>query len=338
LALDSAGLPYGLFTTRAGDARPSNDGMGDDRRLYYCRYDGKQWAYHEVAKMGKRLFRSEQDYTGLGALVPGDPNTLYISTTFDPATQAETRFHEIYKGVTSDRGEHWQWTALTRDSSVDNLRPIIPQWDGNNLALLWFRGRMVRSQAYDAAIVGIVERLGQTAEKVRYVDANAKNTSLILDSGPAAGDAKSGALADSKQWQEQAGVGNEGGVLVVKGPESDDTALLKTQLSSLQNGAYDVFVYFWGKAGEDRRISAGLSPETTRPFRQVNCQAAEADQFVSGQAVSVSGEGATLYRAYLGRAQVKAGENLTAFVRGESAGESPMWYDGIGYARVVDKP
>ena len=26
----------------------------------------------------------EQDYTGNGALVPGDPNTVYISTQYDP--------------------------------------------------------------------------------------------------------------------------------------------------------------------------------------------------------------------------------------------------------------
>jgi enterochelin esterase-like enzyme/lysophospholipase L1-like esterase len=169
LALDSHGMPYALFTTRAGDATPSADGEGDDRRLYYARYDGKAWNTYEVAKMGKRLFDSEQDYTGLGALVPGDPHTIFVSTTIHPVTQSETPFHEIYKGTTNDGGKSWDWKPITENSTVDNLRPIVPAWDDDNLAVLWFRGRMSTSQAYESSIVGIMERTpnANVAESVK---------------------------------------------------------------------------------------------------------------------------------------------------------------------------
>lgn len=169
IALDSEGLPYALFTTRAGDAVPSRNGEGDDRRLYYARFDGEKWSYHEVAKMGKRLFGPEQDYTGLGALVPGDPNTLFISTTINPTTGQDTPFHEIYQGRTQDNGATWQWTTITSGSTVDNLRPIVPAWDDSHRAVLWFRGLMYRSQAYESSIVGILQRDDESVGKVNYV-------------------------------------------------------------------------------------------------------------------------------------------------------------------------
>ena len=338
IALDAAGLPYALFTTRAGDARPSADGTGDDRRLYYARYDGKKWAYHEVAKMGRRLFRSEQDYTGLGALVPGDPNTIYISTPIHPGTQAETPHHEIYKGVTNNGGQHWDWVAITQESSVDNLRPIVPQWEGNNLALLWFRGRMFRSQAYDFAVVGIVNRQGQSVEKVRYVDANAKNTILANEPQAASSAQNADAAENSARWQERSGIGNNGNVWAAPASGTDGTNVLKTQLADLKNGTYELFVYFWGKTGEDTRVAAGLSAETMLSFRQVHCQIAEPSQFLADQNVSITGDANTLYRAYVGRVRIKDGESVSVFVRGDnaSAGESQTLYDGIGYARVVE--
>lgn len=176
LALDSEGQPFALFTTRAGDAVPSPDGIGDDRRLYYARYNGEKWHCHEVAKMGRRLFRSEQDYTGLGALVPGDPNTVFVSSTINPATQAETPFHEIYRGQTDDAGRNWRWTAITAGSTVDNLRPIVPQGDLDHPTVLWFRGLMYKSQAYDAAIVGVIDSKDGSIGPIHYVAANDENT------------------------------------------------------------------------------------------------------------------------------------------------------------------
>ena len=50
----------------------------------------------------------------------------------------------------------FQWTPITWNSSRDNLRPIVPAWDGNNMVLLWFRGTYQTAQIYAEEVVGIV--------------------------------------------------------------------------------------------------------------------------------------------------------------------------------------
>ena len=51
-------------------------------------------------KAGKKLYDSEQDYTGLSALDSDDPRTIYVSTFFDPrddTTMSTNR--EIWRGT-----------------------------------------------------------------------------------------------------------------------------------------------------------------------------------------------------------------------------------------------
>jgi hypothetical protein len=156
LHIDKDGNPFTVVSARANDEPDST--KFDDHRFFYCRHDGSKWNVHYLAKAGPLLFQSEQDYTGLVALHPNDPNTLYISSTVDPRSDSNTPKHEIYKGVTTDGGASWKWEPLTQNSSVDNLRPIIPIWDADNTAVMWFRGTMTRSQHYDMAIVGVIRR------------------------------------------------------------------------------------------------------------------------------------------------------------------------------------
>jgi hypothetical protein len=66
--------------------------------------------------------------------------------------------HEIFQGVTCDNGLTFTWTPITWNSSEDNLRPIVPAWDGNNMVLLWFRGTYQTAQIYNEEVVGIVTR------------------------------------------------------------------------------------------------------------------------------------------------------------------------------------
>jgi hypothetical protein len=44
------------------------------------------------------------------------------------------------------------------NSPDENLRPVVPKWDGQNTALLWFRGNYQTAQRYDAEVVGILTR------------------------------------------------------------------------------------------------------------------------------------------------------------------------------------
>ncbi len=327
LALDKRGRPYALFTARAGDAVTSADGAGDDRRLFYARFDGKDWTCHEVAKMGRRLFASEQDYTGLGALVPGDPHTIVISTTINPVSGEETPFHEIYLGRTEEDGQNWQWAPITSNSTVDNLRPIVPEWRGGQVAVLWFRGVMVRSQAYDASIVGVFLRQEETIGPVHYVDASFDSTR--------AGGTHESAEGELRGLLEQEGVGNGNAVFATKSDGDQDAPLLKTTISGLDDGIYDVFVYFWGDPQGHARLTAGLKPEALLAFSQRNSQAAEIGQFASGQDVLVTSNSRQLYRAYVGREQVKRGSTIPVFIGGFDSHDLPCaLYDGIGYARV----
>src|SRR5262245_61099930 len=155
LHVDADGNPYALFTARAHHA-PDDDNH-DDHRFFYARFDGKRWTIHQLAKAGPQLFDGQDDYTGLGALVPGDPDSVYISTPIDPRKGVRTAKYEIYRGTTDDRGATWRWMAITSGSTVDNIRPIVPIADGTRQPLLWLRGTMVDFFAYRLEVVAIVD-------------------------------------------------------------------------------------------------------------------------------------------------------------------------------------
>jgi hypothetical protein len=147
-----------LVSTRVNDtsAQPSED---PDHAFIYCRYDGRRWAATYLCKAGKRLFRHEQDYTGLGALSPDDPTVIYISTPYDPRDDATfLGVHEIFKGVTTNHGATFAWVPVTQHSTRDNLRPVVPAWDRQHTALLWWRGTAFTSQRFDAGVVGLILR------------------------------------------------------------------------------------------------------------------------------------------------------------------------------------
>lgn len=165
LEIDASGHPYMAFQVqRDGAATRDRKGEGGfDHRYYYARFDGERWNVHEMAYAGTRLHAGQDDYTGLVALHPRDPDTVFISTDADPATGEPLvsgadgeRHHEIFKGVTRDGGATWQWTALTYNSTVDNLRPVIPDWQWHT-ALLWLRGSYHNMHRYEQDVVGLID-------------------------------------------------------------------------------------------------------------------------------------------------------------------------------------
>jgi hypothetical protein len=109
-------------------------------------------------KAGPKLYADEQDYTGLGALVPDDPHTIYISTPYNPSTDTilSSGRREIWRGTTCDNGATFQWTPVTANSSKDNYRPIVPKWDAQHTALLWMKGTYNTAQSMTMSIVGTI--------------------------------------------------------------------------------------------------------------------------------------------------------------------------------------
>jgi hypothetical protein len=128
-----------------------------DKRMIYGRFDGTAWKLTYIAKLGPKLYSSEQDYTGLGSLHPDDPHTIFISTMYDPRDDTtKSSKHEIWQGTTCDNGATFKWTPVTKGSSVDNLRPIVPKWDAGHTALLWMQGTYRSAQDMTMKIVGMI--------------------------------------------------------------------------------------------------------------------------------------------------------------------------------------
>ncbi|HWR51115.1 MAG TPA: BNR-4 repeat-containing protein [Bryobacteraceae bacterium] len=159
LHIDGQGRPYMAFSVQKDSGGLPDRQAGEDHRYRYARWTGKAWESEEIAYAGSKLYPGEDDYTGNVALDPHDPDTVYISTNADPVTgkalisRADGQRHwEIFKG--RRRAARWTWTPVTRDSSMDNIRPIVPIWTGKQFALLWLRGKMRAYTDYAFEIVG----------------------------------------------------------------------------------------------------------------------------------------------------------------------------------------
>ncbi|CAN5262863.1 hypothetical protein BH09ACT11_BH09ACT11_10920 [soil metagenome] len=154
IASDASGRPVITFTARADDVPVDSAGLLD-HRFFYATWAAGRWRALQIARAGAALYEAEGDYTGLAAIDPSRTRRIYISTPVDPRSAEPTEHHEIYRGVTSDRGRSWQWTAVTWNSASDNLRPVVPVWRGRH-AVLWLRGTYTTQHDYDLRVVGLV--------------------------------------------------------------------------------------------------------------------------------------------------------------------------------------
>ena len=148
LELDNTHNPVGIFSARVNDSNL-------DHRYFYARFDGVAWQVSEMAHAGSYLYSNESDYLGLASIDPTNPNVVYMSSDIDPRAQTSTSHHELYKGVTSDFGKSWTWTPITENSTMDNLRPALPLWNGQNTVLTWLRGPYTTYTNFDAQAVGM---------------------------------------------------------------------------------------------------------------------------------------------------------------------------------------
>ncbi len=144
------------------DLPPNNGGL--DHRYHLARLTDRGWMQNEIAFAGERLYPFEDDYTGLVAIDPEDVNRLVISTNAHPVTgdalvsnADQKRHYELYEGVSTDNGASFEWTALTLNSTMDNIRPIIPAWDGEQRVVLWLRGTYTSYTDFDTQVVGVIQ-------------------------------------------------------------------------------------------------------------------------------------------------------------------------------------
>jgi hypothetical protein len=164
LALDGQGHPCVVYSVQMNTRPLRPRPVGADHRYRYARWDGKQWHDREIAFAGTETHDApDDDCTGLAALDPQDAKVIYISTNADPVSGAPfvsaadgKRHWELFRGTTRDGGEHWTWQAVTRNSTADNLRPIVPP--GGKLGrspVLWLRGsmRMPKDSALEVVLL-----------------------------------------------------------------------------------------------------------------------------------------------------------------------------------------
>ena len=163
LELDAEGRPFVASSVQKDSAGLPPGQGGADHRYRLARWTGTAWQDAEIAFAGSRLYPREDDYTGGVALVPGDPTTVFVSTNADPATGSPLvsardgrRHWEVFRGTTPDGGRTWRWEALTRDSTADNIRPVVPRSPGREPILLWLRGSYRAYTDYDLEVVGLL--------------------------------------------------------------------------------------------------------------------------------------------------------------------------------------
>lgn len=336
-----------ILTCRINDSTNGNDtSINPDHAFIYCRFDGSSWSYTYLGQAGKKMYASEADYTGLGALHPNDPNTIYISTHVDPRTDIDIIYREIFKGVTADSGTTWTWTNVTENSNQHNFRPIIPEWKDGYTALLWFRGTYYQAQNFDAAIVGLIEQPTDTNLLMTYADATTNNTFLANGSPLSATGPSSVAGASDNNWHWRTTYGN-GDTLLTSAESSggENAPVIKTQEIINVEGTYNVWVNFWANPDADWRIQAGLSLDNMQIFRQMACK--QVNDSAHTTTLELTGAGNTfLYQAYLGSVGFEAGDTLDVFIDDEAIQTGTAstqvgdvcrtWYDGISYVRVRD--
>lgn len=159
LHVDESGAPVAAFSVR-------KNGDIEDHRYHYARWIDGGWIVNEIAYAGSNLYDTEKDYTGLMAIDPQNTSRVFISTDSDPesgealiSSANNQRHYEIYRGISSDNGASWSWTAITKDSREDNLRPIVPIGPPGRGALLWLRGDYRSYTDYDLNVMGM--RIGR---------------------------------------------------------------------------------------------------------------------------------------------------------------------------------
>ncbi|MEX1044896.1 MAG: BNR-4 repeat-containing protein [Chthoniobacterales bacterium] len=163
LELDAKGYPRAVF--QAGDLKKGGDPETSTFRYYYAAFDGKTWHVHPMAHAGSRLYPGQPAYTGLAAIDPDAPDTVVISTNAHPETgqplvsEADGKTHwELFRGVTRDLGQSWEWAALTANSTANNLRPVIPANPGGERIIAWGRGTYPDFRSYRMDICLLTEK------------------------------------------------------------------------------------------------------------------------------------------------------------------------------------
>ena len=109
----------------------------DTNHLYhYARWDGKAWQQNQFTAAGGSIDAGgqEPDYSGGVSVDPNDVSTVYTSREINGAWEIQ-RWHTADGGATFDSP-----VAITQNSHVKNVRPVIPWGPPGQIKVLWMSG------------------------------------------------------------------------------------------------------------------------------------------------------------------------------------------------------
>ena len=133
---------------------------------YYARWTGAAWQKKFIAHAGRPLYSAEDDYGAGISIDPVNPGVVYFSSNaaapfnlgdLDNVTLRANNRYEIYRGVTTDGGRTFAWEQLTKNSPLDNLRPIVPENHGYDRAVLWFHGTYSAYTSFSTRVLALLE-------------------------------------------------------------------------------------------------------------------------------------------------------------------------------------
>jgi hypothetical protein len=365
IANDNDGSPVAVFTVQRDNVTGPN--WFDDRiYYYYARWTGTNWQKRFIAHAGRPLYSAEDDYAGGICVDPVDPNVIYISSNAqDPFNLSDTtnvplranERYELWRGVTEDGGLTFNWTPVTTNSSVDNLRPYVPRRNGGEPCVIWFRGTYSSYTAYSCSIVGLFTTDVPTPPPpplINYLDATSGaggNTQL------AAGgtfDPTSSTSGTDGLWRTRT-LGNNGTTFesggdisgtggAVNGNNEDAGRLMTTIPGLVPGGRYKLYAYFWSASGDqDWRIRASLTNETgdLPLFARSSEPIAVASDFTVAPLITESDR--SLYQAALGESVADGEGTIAVYIDDDPTARAGIangwnyrsWYDGVGHAFVT---
>jgi hypothetical protein len=145
----------------------TGSGWNNDRiYYYYARWNGTAWERKFIAHGGRPLYSAEDDYGGGMCIDPENPNVVYFSSNaanpfnlgnIDSVPLRTNDRYEIYRGVTSDGGQTFDWEQITVGSQADNLRPIVPENHGYDRSLVWFNGTYTSYTSFKTRVLTILK-------------------------------------------------------------------------------------------------------------------------------------------------------------------------------------
>jgi BNR repeat-containing family member len=127
------------------------------REYWYARHNGARWVNRKITNFRPRT----RGQVGSITLDHERPNTVYLS-----AIGSRGKL-EVEVWVTADHGDTWTHREITRDSRVDNFRPVTPRGLRNGEEVAWFAGSRTHYTEFDTnVIVKLLEAAERLAKQV----------------------------------------------------------------------------------------------------------------------------------------------------------------------------